>query len=188
MKLASLFFFVLLAYAHQVCGWEQSLYWPLCDFRDGEFGAIGYALFSAIALIGVLYIFGLQRYGEPAEASNIASFGVLLAIVVATPAWWAIHGASALMLLACVYLYFALLIFRTARPLVWAHLAMPVLLAVVTGFQSYGLWQKAFICYFVFAIAVHHHFVKRGARKPAPPEPDVFYKRRKVYRLEPGGL
>jgi hypothetical protein len=188
MKLATLLFFVLLAYAHQVRGLEQMLHRPLCAFREGEFGAIGYALFCAIALIGVLYIFCLQRYGEPAEASNIVSFGVLLAIAVATPSWWAIHDASAFMLMASVYLYFALLLYRSARPWMWLHLAMPVLLVVVTGFQSYGLWQKALICYFVLAIAVHHHFVKRGARKPARPEPDVFYKGRKVYRLEPGGI
>jgi hypothetical protein len=186
MKLAALIFFALLVHAHEACGLCETIGDPLCSFREGPLWPLGYALFCAIALVGVFYIFGLQRSGEPAEASNIVSFGVLLAIVVATPSWWAIHEASACMLLASVYLYFALLLYRSARPFVWFHLAMPVLLAVATGFASYGLWQKAFICYFVLAIAVHHHVLKCAARKPVPPEPDVFYKGRKVYRLEAG--
>ncbi len=167
MKLATLLFFVLLVYAHQVCGLSTSLEQPLSAFREGEFGALGYALFCAIGLIGVLCTFSLNRFGEPGQASNTMGFCVLLVIVAATPNGWSLHDASAIVLLVSIYAYFAMLLYRTNRRLMLLHLSVPLLLAVVSGFQSYGLWQKMLISYFVVAAMVHHHMLTRGAQAPA---------------------
>ncbi len=165
MKLASLLFLVLLVYAHQVSDLYRPLEQPLSDFREGKFGLLGYALFCSIALICVLYTFGLNRFEEPGEATNPIGFGVLLLIVAATPCGWALHKASAIVLLASIYLYFSVELYRSGRPLLMLiHLSVPIVLAVVTRFQSYGLWQKALIVYFVVAATVHHDLVKRGAR------------------------
>jgi hypothetical protein len=51
MKLASLLFFALLIYVHQVCSPFEALDWPLSAFREGECEPLGYALFGAIALV-----------------------------------------------------------------------------------------------------------------------------------------
>ena len=42
------------------------------------------------------------------------------------------------------------------------HLCAPIVLAVVTGFESYGIWQKALISYFVVAGMIHHHVATRN--------------------------
>ena len=103
MKLASLAFVALLGYAHQVSDLYEPINQPLCAFREGDLGSLGYALFCTIALIGVLYTFGLRRSGEPGEAANTVGFGVLLAIVAVTPSTWTLHEASACVLLASIY-------------------------------------------------------------------------------------
>ena len=148
---------------------HEPLQQPLCSFRAGEFAALGYALFCVLALIGALYAFDMKRYGEPGEAANTASFGVLLAIIVATPDYWSFHKAAAMVLLTSIYAYFAMLLYRCERqPLMWLHLSIPLVLAVATGFQSYGMWQKALVCYLILEALIHHHHVKRTARFSTP--------------------
>jgi len=41
----------------------------------------------------------------------------------------------------------------------------PLVLAVVTGFRGHGIWQKAFIDYFVVVATVHHHVTTRDMRR-----------------------
>jgi hypothetical protein len=164
MKLAAVLFFVLLAYMHQVCGLVQSLHQPLSAFRYGEQRLLGYAVFCAIALVGAIYISSLRQFEEPAEVVDITSFGVLLAMVVITPSWWTLHEASAIVLLASVYAYFGVLLYRSQRyVLMVLHLLVPILLTVVTRFQSYGIWQKSTICYFIVALVIHQDILKRGS-------------------------
>jgi hypothetical protein len=184
MKLASLIFFVLLIYAHQLCGLYEPLGQPLCAFREGELPSLGYSLFCSIALIGVLYAFALRRLGQPGEAANTVGMGVLFLIVAATPARWTLHNASAFVLLTSIYAYFAILLHRSGRPLMMlVHLSVPLLLAVATGFQSYGLWQKCLIGYLVVAAMVHHHLVARSARASAAADPIVVSKERRKRRV-----
>jgi hypothetical protein len=47
------------------------------------------------------------------------------------------------------------------------HLCAPILLAVVTGFESYGIWQKSLISYFVVVSTFHHHLATREMRANA---------------------
>jgi hypothetical protein len=186
MKLAALFYFWLLFAAHQLCGLYQPLHEPMCSFRYGEFGAIGYGLFVSMGLIGLIYGLDLRRYGQPGEAANVVSFATVLFIIGATPSEWPLHNAAAIVMMVCIVAYFALLLYRADSPLMWIHLAVPILLTVVTGFQSYGIWQKALICYLIFAAVVHHHLVKRGARLQTAPATEAFSKERSAaYRLAP---
>jgi hypothetical protein len=188
MKLAALFFFWLLVTAHQLCGLYQPLHEPMCSFRYGEFGAIGYALFVTMGLLGLLYGLELRRYRQPGEAANTISFGTVLLIIGATPSHWPLHNAAAVVLMICIVAYFALLLYRANSPLLWVHLAVPILLVVATGFQSYGLWQKSLICYLVLATVTHHHLVKRGTCLASARVSDGPLKERKAHLLKPSRI
>jgi hypothetical protein len=166
MKLASLVFFALLVYVHQVCSPYEALDWPLSAFRDGECEPLGYALFAALALVTAVYSVDLKRFRDPIEAIDTIGFGVLLLFVAVSPNRWMFHRVSAFTLLGCAYVFFAIHL-RNNRPLMLIHLCAPIVLAVVTGFESYGIWQKALISYSVVAGTIHHHVVTRDMRRSA---------------------
>jgi hypothetical protein len=168
MKLASLIFFGLLFYAHHVGGMYQPLAQPLSSFRYGEAGWLGYALICSLSWIGVVYAYDSKRFGDPDDDTDMRSFFVLLVIVAATPSGWALHDASAVVLLASLYAYFSIQLYRSGRlSMLVFHLCVPFVLVVATAFHSYGIWQKSLISYFVVAATVQHHLVKRGARASA---------------------
>jgi hypothetical protein len=166
MKLAALVFFALLFHVHQVCSPYEALDWPLSAFREGECQALGYALFGAIALVTAVYSVDLKRFTDPIEAVDTIGFGVLLLFVAVSPNRWLFHRVSAFTLLGCAFLFFAIHI-RNNRPVLLIHLCAPIALGVVTGFQTYGLWQKALISYFVVAGTIHHHVATREMRGEA---------------------
>ena len=166
MKLASLLFFALLIFVHQVCSPYETLAWPLSAFREGECEPWGYALFGAIALVTTVYSVDLKRFRDPIEAIDTIGFGVLLLFVAVSPNRWMFHRASAFTLLVCAYGFFAIQ-FRHNRPLLLMHLCAPAVLAVVTAFDSYGLWQKALISYFVVVGTLHHHAAMRNLQDKA---------------------
>ncbi len=131
MKLAAVIFFALLVYVHQLYGVDQVLDQPLSAFRYGDRAVLGYVLFCAIALVGVVHTWGIKRFEEPGESLNTKGFGVLLLIVVATPSWWTLHEASAIVLLASVYTYFSVVLFRSRRYFWMAlHLSVPIVVAI----------------------------------------------------------
>ena len=166
MKLASLIFFALLVYVHQVCAPFEALDWPLSAFREGECEPLGYALFGAIALVTAVYSVDLKRFSDPIEAIDTIGFAVLLLFVAVSPNRWMFHRASAFTLLMCAYVFFAIQL-RNNKPLMLMHLGAPIAIAVVTGFESYGIWQKALISYFVVAGTIHHHVATRDMRRNA---------------------
>ncbi|HVT29649.1 MAG TPA: hypothetical protein VHE81_16650 [Lacipirellulaceae bacterium] len=161
MKLASALFFALLVYVHRVAGlaitWER----PLSSFRSGEYGWLGYALFCVIAVIGLLYLWSIRRFGASNDDIDSRGFFIMLALVVATPSNWVLHEAAAAVMLGALYLYFATVFYRVSLPLFTAHLPVPCVLAIATGFHSYGSWQKLVITYYVIAAIVHAHMLKR---------------------------
>lgn len=163
MKLAALGFFGLLLLVHQTCSPLESLHWPLSAFREGECAPLGYALFGAIALVTAVYSADLKRFQDPIEAIDTVGFWLLLLFVAFSPTRWLFHRTSAFMLLGCAYLFFAIHL-RHNRQWLLVHLCVPIVLAAVTGFQSYGIWQKALIGYFVVAGTIHHHVATRELR------------------------
>jgi len=164
MKLAALIFFALLASAHQVCGLDRPMLVSMCSFREGEAPWLGYSLFFAIAVVAGIYAIDLKRFGKTGDAVRAEGFAALLVIVAATPAWWVIHNACAIVLLVSAYWYFAGVLYGRSWTLMVLHMAFPFVLIGATWFQGYGIWQKGMICYFVAAAAVHHHVVMREAR------------------------
>src|SRR5881392_1661435 len=107
MKLASILFFALLVNMHRVCGFEASLGWPLSAFRYGDATLLGYSVLCALALVGAVYIFSLKRIGGFDQRIDPRGFFMMLVLVAATPSWWTLHEAGAIVLLAAVYAYFA---------------------------------------------------------------------------------
>jgi hypothetical protein len=166
MKLAALMFFALLVHVHQVCSPYEAIDWPLSAFREGDCEPFGYALFGAIALVTAVYSVDLKRFEDPIETVDTIGFGVLLLWVALSPNRWMFHRASAFTLLGGAYVFFALQL-RHNRPLMFLHLSAPLALAVVTRFQSYGIWQKALIGYFVVVATIHHHVATRDMRRHA---------------------
>ena len=110
-----------------------------------------------------VYSVDLKRFEDPIEALDTVGFGVLLFFVAVSPNRWMFHRVSAFTLLGCAFLFFAIHL-RKNRPLMLMHLGAPLALAVATGFQSYGIWQKALISYFVIAGTIHHHVATRDLR------------------------
>jgi hypothetical protein len=166
MKLAALAFFALLIFVHQVCRPFEALDWPLSAFREGDCAPLGYALFGVLGLVTTVYSVELRRFRDPITATDTIGFGVLLLMVAVSPDRWMFHRVVAFILLGCAYVFFAIQL-RNHRRLMLIQLCAPIVLAVVTGFQSYGFWQKALISYFVVVATIHHHVATREMRRNA---------------------
>lgn len=160
MKFASLCFFALLAYVHYECSPHEALGWPLSAFREGACAPLGYMLFGAIGWLTAIYSVDLKRFDDPIETVDTIGFWLLLLTVALSPNRWMLHRVMAFSLLACAYGFFALQL-RHHRPTLLLHLCAPVLLAVLTGFESYGIWQKSLISYFIVVATIHHHVMTR---------------------------
>jgi hypothetical protein len=193
MKLASLAFFMLLVWAHQVGDSDRLLGQPLSMFRDGPRADLGYGLFALLLLIALLYTVALVRSGREAEAVLSGPAFPLLLAVAATPSEGSFHLFCSVLLLLLVFGYYALVLFRAGTLCLFIHLAVPVALALATCFHSYGIWQKAIVAYFVLAAVLHDHILGReraryraSVRRKAGPRFGQPIRRRKVYRLEPG--
>ena len=164
MKLAALCFFALLIFVHQVCSPSEALTWPLSAFRDGECAPLGYALFALIGLVTAVYSVDLKRFSDPIKATDTLGFAVLLLMVAVSPNRWVFHRTMAFILFGSAYVFFAIQL-RNNRLLMLIHLCAPVLIAVVTAFESYGIWQKSLISYLVAVSTVHHHLAMRDVRQ-----------------------
>jgi hypothetical protein len=193
MKLTSLAFFVLLLFAHGVGDGDRLVPQPLSMLRDGPQGWVGFALFGLLLLVGLLYTAALARSRREAEAALSGLAALILLMVAVTPSGGSFHFQCSLALLLLLFAFFALLLYRAESFWLTAHLLVPAALALATGLQSYGLWQKAMIAYFVAVTVFHHHGLIRppagrlalafgpGARRSAPPG-----KRRRIYQLGEG--
>jgi membrane-associated HD superfamily phosphohydrolase len=189
MKLAALSFFLLLIYVHFTGDLERAAEQPLSMFRDDSTGLLGYVLFAALLLVGVLYVVALARSQREAEAI-ISSISVLILLAVAvTPSTNSFHLLCSLLLFGLLFGYYAILLYRTERILLVGHLIVPIALALAIQFHSYGLWQKSFISYSVFLAAVHHHALThrhsgRNFWLSQSSGRHLATKRRKVYCME----
>ena len=164
LKLASLLFFAQLVFVHHVCGAPASFDWPMSGFRDGECAPMGYVLFGALGLVLVVYSVDLGRFKDPSETVDTIGFGLLLLMVAISPNQSMFHRTFAFLVLGSAYVFFAIQL-RSNRALMAAHICAPAAIAVVLGkglgFESYAIWQKTLISYFVVVATVHHHFATR---------------------------
>jgi hypothetical protein len=181
MKFVAAIFVGVLLFAHAEGDLERLLERPLSQFRDEP---IGYVLFGLLLLAGGLYTRALFRCRREGEASVSVVALLLLVLVAATHSGSPFHLLCAFLLLALLFFYYAGLLYRARSIWLAGHLAVPVLLVLLTQAHSYGLWQKTFILYFIGAVAVHHHLL--GRRKRPEVQRGHLLRRRKVYVLEEG--
>jgi hypothetical protein len=191
MKLASISFFVLLLLAHANGGLAGMIGQPLSQFRDGEQRWLGYTLFALLLLIGWLYTVALARSRQEREAAVVGFAVLLLLFVVTTPSLGVFHSIGSLLLLGLLFCHFAWQLFQAESLWFFAHLAVPVTLAFLTFFQSYGVWQKGIISYFVVAVVIHYSTLSQTLPVHDPSQLDsdsLMYghamKRQKVERLK----
>jgi hypothetical protein len=80
----------------------------------------------------------------------------LLAVVAATPSFDGWHEICALLAMAIMFVYYAVLLYQ-ADSLFWLlmHFLMPSFLLMGSHYESYGIWQKGMIVYFLAATIVH---------------------------------
>ncbi len=190
MKLAAGTFLVVLVAAHLAGDPDQLLGMPLSMFRDTDPMWPGYLLFALLLLVGALYVRRLWRCGREPESFIAGLAGLLLLLVAATPSLDGGHLFCSALLFLLLYLYYGILLYRSRFVGLLLHLPAPIALAWVTGFHSYGLWQKTFIVYFVLAAAIHDHLLRNADPVPSVrmrrPRGAPSSKRRKVYQLDPG--
>ena len=102
-----------------------------------------------------------------------------------TPSWNTLHNLCALLLLFCLYAYFAGLLYFMKNFWLIPHLAMPISLLFLTQCQSYGLWQKSLILYFIVLINILFHILSRGLPRERTEQTETLGKRRVVYEVSP---
>jgi hypothetical protein len=80
----------------------------------------------------------------------------LLTVVAATPSDDALHIYCAFAAMAMMFVYYAVLLYR-GDSLFWLvmHLLTPSILMMASRLESYGVWQKGMILYFLTAAVVH---------------------------------
>lgn len=192
MRTASLTFLTLLALAHLGSDLRRQLSRPLSMFRDGDQAALGYALFATLFVVALLYCRALARARREVEAGGAVFVVLLFVLVAVTPSTAGFHHLCSLLLLGTLFLYYALLLRASDSPWLLGHLAVPILLAMVTQLHSYGLWQKSLVVYFLMLANVRRALIRS---QPVSPEPLPYRRyargssspdRRQVYRMEGG--
>jgi hypothetical protein len=184
---------LLLLAAHGAGHFKLCLAQPLSVFRDGEQAWLGYLLFAALLLVGLLYTRDLIRAGKEEEAVTAALAALLLFVVAVTPSLQAFHLLSSLLLLLLLFGHYWRLLRDSGGPWLILHSLAPFVLVLLSGCHSYGLWQKCMILYLVALANVRHYLLgrRRASGPPTVSAPRLFSsggvnRRRKVYLLEAG--
>ncbi len=144
---------------------------PLSMFRDGNYAGLGYLAFAFLIAMGVMMTRASFRSGESINGAFYAAAMTLLAVIAVTPSFDLLHVFLSLLLPLVVYVYYAFIFYSAATLWMLLHLSIPVVLAVATGFHSYGAWQKCLILYFVLLANLHWRCLppptEAKQRKPA---------------------
>ncbi len=158
VKTLGLAFALLLAYTHMANVQGDAYHRPLSLFRDYSPAWIGYALFVVLLAIGLEIARTAYRVGAKFRAVVYLVATGLLGVVAATPSQGNLHTVCALVAMVALFAYYAVLLYR-GEYLFWLlmHLAVPSLLMMASLVESYGIWQKGMILYFLVAAVVHHH-------------------------------
>lgn len=158
VKLLGAAFAVLLVCAHLADLQGDAYQRPLSMFRDYEPAWIGYALFGVLVAIGTETIrTACRAYAITEAAVYFVSTGLLVA-VAATPSYDELHTTCALAAMIILFATYAVLLYR-ADCMFWfaMHLLAPSVLMMASRLESYGVWQKGMILYFLVAAIVHQH-------------------------------
>ena len=193
VKSASAAFVLLLLAAHGVGEFNRRLAQPLSMFRDGEQAWLGYVLFAALLLVNIWYTRDMIRLREEQDAIVAGLAALLLFIVAVTPSLDGFHVLSSFLLLLLLFGHYWRLLRDSGGPWVILHMSVPFALVLLSGFHSYGLWQKGLIVYLVALANLRHHELCRmcESERISEPSSELFggggvTGRTKVYRLEAG--
>jgi hypothetical protein len=156
VKLFGLVFATLVACAHLADLQGDAYRRPLSMFRDYEPAWIGYALFGMLLAIGLETARTAFRVQAELHAAVYLIATGLLAIVAFTPSYDSVHTTCALVAMFMMYVYYAVLLYRGDSIFsLMLHLLVPSLLMMASRLESYGVWQKGMILYFLAAAVVH---------------------------------
>jgi hypothetical protein len=158
VKFVSLALLGVLTALHLVAGGDAAGL-PLSMFRDGNHAGLGYLAFALLIAMGVMMTRASFRSGESINGAFYAAAMTLLAMIAVTPSFDLLHLFLSLLLPLAVYVYYAFLFYSAATLWMLLHLSIPIVLAVATGFHSYGAWQKCLILYFVLLANLHWRFL-----------------------------
>jgi hypothetical protein len=156
VKLFGVVFAAMLVCAHLADVQGDAYHRPLSMFRDYEPAWIGYALFGLLVAIGLETARTALRVQAEFQAVFYLVATALLAAVAATPSNDALHSTCAFAAMALMFVTYAVLLYRSDS-LFWMamHLLAPSFLMMASQLESYGIWQKGMILYFVAATIVH---------------------------------
>jgi hypothetical protein len=168
VKILGATFAAMLVCAHFADVQGDAYHRPLSMFRDYEPAWIGYALFALLIAIGFETIRTACRLRADVHVVMYLVFTGLLIAVAATPSTDSLHTTCALVAMAIMFVYYAVLLYL-ADELFWLvmHLLMPSFLMMGSQLESYGIWQKGMILYFLIAVVVHQGALAQWLPKPA---------------------
>lgn len=150
----SLIFVLALLELHLGSAAEERKDLALSQLRDVSAGVDGYILFGMLLGIGLSEATGAFLGKRVGEVLLYALASALLLVVALTPSTNADHVVFSIQLFILLFGTFAYRLWKLAPPLAYFHFAMPVVIFVATGAQSYGTWQKWFIVYLLAGVNV----------------------------------
>lgn len=166
VKLFGIAFAALLVCAHFADVQGDAYHRPLSVFRDFEPAWIGYALFGVLLAIGLETIRTAFRVQAEFHAAVYLVATGLLAAVAFTPSNDSLHSTCALVTMIMLFVYYAALLYRSDS-MFWLvmHLLTPSVLMMASRLESYGIWQKGMILYFLAAAVVHQSLLAQWLPK-----------------------
>jgi hypothetical protein len=188
VKILATAFIALFVYAHVADSQGDAYLRPLSTFRDYDPEWLGYALFGTLLAVGLGTARTAYRVQNEAQMAIYLLATVILAVVVATPSndFW--HWYCAMILMAGVVVNLGVVLWYSDS-IFWfvMHLLAPTIIMWATRIESYGLWQKGLILYFLAATVTHEQLLSRWLPKRAKPRRKVKVTIR-VARRRPMGL
>jgi hypothetical protein len=170
VKIFGIAFAVLLACAHVADVQGDAYERPLSLFRDYEPAWIGYAMFALLVSIGLETVRTAFRAECEAHAGMYLFSTGLLAVVAATPSTNEWHQNFSVVVMLTLFIYYGVVLyFRDSLFWLVFHLLTPSFMMLATRLDSYGIWQKGMILYFLAATIVHQGVLARQIPKRRRP-------------------
>jgi hypothetical protein len=166
VKVLATAFVALLVYAHAVDPQGEAYFRPLSTFRDFGPAWIGYALFGMLLAVGAGTARTAFRVQNEAQMAVYMLLTAMLAFVLATPSNDFYHIYMSLLLMAAMIISVGVVLWYNDS-VFWfvMHLLAPTILMWGTRLESFGVWQKGLILYFLAATIAHEGILARGLPK-----------------------